>query len=78
MNPDFSTFFNTVSFFSMGFYLNHLYYFYLSLYKRVNKKRFAGNYKNTMDKFSILIEDIKYNLHEFDRFNYRRREVVTS
>jgi hypothetical protein len=21
-----------------------------------------------------LIEDIKYNLHEFDRFNYRRRD----
>jgi hypothetical protein len=59
----------------MCFYVRHLIYFYYKLYKKVNKRRIAGNYKNTVDKFSILIEDIKYNLHEFDRFNYRRRVI---
>jgi hypothetical protein len=78
MNPDFSTVFNTISFFSMGFYIRHLFYFYTSLYKKVNLRRIAGNYKNTVDKFSILIEDIKYNLHEFDRFNYKRRSIGIS
>jgi hypothetical protein len=75
INPDFSTVFNTISFFSMGFYVRHLFYFYISLYKSVNIRRIAGNYKNTVDKYSILVEDIKFNLHEFDRFNYKRRII---
>jgi hypothetical protein len=78
MNPDFSNVFNSLSFFSMGFYVRHLYYYYTRLYRKVNERRIAANFKNTVDKFSILIEDIKYNLHEFDRFNYRRRPVETS
>jgi hypothetical protein len=43
------------------------------LHKVVNTRRYASNYKNTIDKYCIIVEDIKYNLHGFDRFNYRRR-----
>jgi hypothetical protein len=73
INISFSTVFNTISFFCMIPYTYHLISFYISLYRKINVKRLAHNFKNLVDKFSILIEDIKYNLHEFDRFNYRRR-----
>jgi hypothetical protein len=57
----------------MLYYSRNLTYFYYSLYIRINVRRIQSNYKSTIDKFCLLIEDIKYNLHGFDRFNYRRR-----
>jgi hypothetical protein len=75
INPSFSTVFNVFSIAIMPFYFNHLCLFYYRLYEKINTRRFAYNYKNTIDKFCILIEDIKYNLHGFDRFNYRRRPI---
>jgi hypothetical protein len=51
--------------------------FYLKLYRKINLKRFAYNYENIVDKYSILIEDIKFNMHGFDRFNYRRRPSIS-
>jgi hypothetical protein len=75
INPDISTTFNVISIILIPFYLNHLINFYSTLYSKINKRRFAFNYSNTIDKFCILIEDIKYNLHGFDRFNYKRRPI---
>ncbi len=72
-NPSFSSILNIFSLVAVPIYLNHFLYFTHSLNKKINIRRFAFNYKNTVDKFSILIEDIKYNLHGFDRFNYKRR-----
>jgi hypothetical protein len=72
--PNINSVFNLIGYFSNYFFAYYIYRFYREIYQKVNSPLVNLEYENMCDTLSHYIEDIKCNLHGFDKFNYPRIE----
>jgi hypothetical protein len=69
---NFETVFNSLGFFLNFLFIYFIYSFYKDIYDKINSNRIITEYENMCDSLSIYVEDIKCNLHAFDKFDYPR------